>query len=228
MNAETIPTQEQLPISLLNRAAGVMAIAVLLLCHVYLVVCVIATLVLGAQSGLTDADMQHASFLSTRLGLEFHGAVFGGLIFAYGLLNLFSCNAIGLVLALFGFSGILACSERAALQQGVLDGDMRIGCYSYESLECRKMLKLPEQDAPSIYKNPSERRASGYADWYIPVRAKAISEADVALPNTLPGVALLKSPVTLFLHLDELKAKIASQQSELASFEASVEGAIKQ
>lgn len=221
MSTETISNQEQLPTSLIHRVVGAALVGTFLLGLLYLVVCIVSTMVLGMIAGLTETDAQQASFLSFRMGLGYHGFVFGTLFVIFGVLNVLRGSTLGLIMAVLGFVGILATSERVALQQGILDGDLKIGCYSYESLECRTMLKVPTLNAHSIYNTPSELSGAGYADWYTPIRAKSLSESQTALPNTMPGVAFLKSPITLIFHRDELKAKIAAQRAEVAQFQAS-------
>ncbi|BCR26245.1 TPA: hypothetical protein ACKSJR_006115 [Pseudomonas aeruginosa] len=221
MNAETLPNQDQLSNSLPSRLAGAAMAGTILLGLLYFVACIGSTVALGVIGGLTEGDAQQASFLSLRAGLGYHGFVFGSLFVIFGVLNLLRGSVFGLIMAVLGLAGILATSERVALQQGILDGDLKIGCYSYESLECRSMLEVPTLDAPSIYKNPSELRGDGYADWYAPIRAKALSESKTSLPNTVPGVAFLKSPLTLLFYRDELKSKISTQRAEVAQFQAS-------
>lgn len=221
MRADTLPNQDHLPNRLLRRMAGAVMVGTILLGLLYLSACIGSTVTLGVIAGLTEADAQHASFLSYRAGLGFHGFAFGTLFVIIGLLNLIRGSTLGLIIAVIGLAGILATSERVALQQGILDGDLKIGCYSYESLECRSMLEVPTLDAPSIYRNPSELSGDGYADWYVTIRAKALSESKTSLPNTFPGVAFLKSPLTLLVHRDKLIAKISAQRAEVAQFQAS-------
>ncbi len=221
MNAETLPNQDQLPNSLLSRLAGAAMVGTILLGLLYFVACIGSTVALSVIAGLTDGDAQQTSFLSMRAGIGFHGFAFGTLFAIFGVLILLRGRTFGLIMAVLGLGGILAASERVALLQGILDGDLKIGCYSYESLECRSMLKVPTLDAPSIYRTPGELSGHGYADWYAPIRAKALSESKTGLPNTLPGVAFLKSPLTLLYHRDELVTKILAQRAEVAHFQTS-------
>ena len=220
MSTEILPSQEQ-PNSLFQSALGAASLAAILLGLLYLVICVVSTVVLCLMTGLTEADAKQASFLSHRLGLQFHGGAFGVFCVFFGVMNVIRGSYTGFLIALLGIVSILATSERVALQQGILDGDLKIGCYSYESLECRKMLNVPTFNAPSIYNTPSERMGNGYADWYAPIRAKALSDSQALLPNTVPGVAFLKSAVTLPFHLSELKSKIAAQRAEVVAFQES-------
>ncbi|EES7561580.1 hypothetical protein FPF16_005238 [Escherichia coli] len=146
----------------------------------------------------------------------------GGLLALYGLGQLLSLRVAGFFLVVLGMSFIFATSEVSALRQGILDGDMKIGCFSYESLECRKMLKLPEGDGQSIYRNPSQKREGGYAPWYEPIRAHLHTKVTALLPNTIPGVAFLQSPVIAAFHVGKLQNVVEAQRSDVSKFRASV------
>ncbi|CAD0264228.1 hypothetical protein DENIT_20117 [Pseudomonas veronii] len=173
---------------------------------------------------ISETEMLDVSFLAHRFGLQYHGMMAGAVILAFGVMQLATRRILpGLLFLVVGCYVSLATSEVHALRQGLLSGDMRIGCYVYESMECRKMLDLPVGDTKSIYK-AGERGRGGrpeYADWYAPLRDQLKASVGIAFPSTLPGVALLKSPISLF-RLDEMKATLEAQRQELANFRASL------
>jgi len=214
--------QSELPQGPLAKAAGWVALVFMAVSFVYLVICVAASSWLTFQVPITNEDMRNASFLSLRVGMSWHGSVIGGLFALYGLGGLLSLRISGLIPIALGMSAIFATSEVSALRQGVLDGDIKIGCYSYESLECRKQLEVPVDDAQSIFRNPSEMRHGGYAQWYSPIRTAAEARVTAEFPNTVPGVAFLQSPILVIKHMDKLKSLVAAQREEVAQFKATL------
>ncbi|MNG19143.1 hypothetical protein D3C84_1032720 [compost metagenome] len=84
------------------------------------------------------------------------------------------------------------------------------------------MLKLPEGDGQSIYRNPSQKREGGYAPWYEPIRAHLHTKVTALLPNTTPGVAFLQSPVIAAFHVGKLQNVVEAQRSDVSKFRASV------
>ncbi|MBW6122592.1 hypothetical protein KZ843_06755 [Pseudomonas aeruginosa] len=214
--------QEELPQGPLAKAAGLAVVIFMLVAFAYLAICVAASTWLTFQVPITNEDMRNASFLSLRVGVYWHGSVIGGLFALYGLGGLLSLRLSGLIPIVLGLSAIFATSEVSALRQGVLDGDIKIGCYSYESLECRKQLEVPVGDAQSIFRDPSEMRHGGYAQWYEPIRAAAEASVTAEFPNTMPGVALLQSPILVMKHMDKLKSLVAAQREEVARFKATL------
>lgn len=224
MSSET-PSSGMPQQALLTQAEKLMSIFIAcagLLIFAWLAICVIASVWLTFQVPITDEDMRNASFLSTRVGLYWHGSVIGIVAAAFGAMNIVFGRFIGLPMIVIGMSIAFATSEVSALRQGILDGDMKIGCFSYESLECRKMLKLPEGDGQSIYRNPSQKREGGYAPWYEPIRAHLHTKVTALLPNTIPGVAFLQSPVIAAVHIGKLQSLVEAQRSDVSKFRASV------
>ncbi|HDS1768045.1 hypothetical protein NPS42_22460 [Pseudomonas putida] len=220
-----IPSSDMPKQALLTQAEKLMSIVIAtagLLIFAWLAICVLASAWLTFQVPITNEDMRNASFLSPRVGLYWHGSVMGGLLALYGLGQLLSLRVAGFFLVVLGMSFIFATSEVSALRQGILDGDMKIGCFSYESLECRKMLKLPEGDSQSIYRNPSQKREGGYAPWYEPIQAHLHTKVTALLPNTIPGVAFLQSPVIAAFHVGKLQNVVEAQRSDVSKFRASV------
>ncbi len=221
MIAETAQqNQPAVPQGPLAKVAGWATIVFMAVSFVYLAISVAASTWLTFQVPITNEDMRNASFLSLRVGVYWHGSVIGGLLTLYGLGGLLSLRLSGLIPIVLGMSAIFATSEVSALRQGVLDGDIKIGCYSYESLECRKQLEVSVGDAQSIFRDPSKMRHGGYAQWYEPIRTAAEASVTAEFPNTMPGVALLQSPILVMKHMDKLKSLVAEQREEVARFKA--------
>jgi hypothetical protein len=86
------------------------------------------------------------------------------------------------------------------------------------------MLDVPVGSAKSIYSETAKDWDKGniYASWYAPERARFKAAVASPVPSTLPGVALLMSPVTLF-QIDEVKVRLEAQRKELSNFRASVQ-----
>lgn len=221
-----IPSSGMPKQALLIQAEKIMSIVIAaagLLIFAWLAICVLASAWLTFEVPISNEDMKDASFLSSRIGIYWHGAMMGGLIALFGLLKMVVTQRLGGgFLMILGISTIFATSEVSALRQGILDGDMKIGCFTYESLECRKMLKLPEGDGQSIYRNPSQKKEGGYATWYEPIRAHLHTKVTALLPNTIPGVAFLQSPVIAAFHVDKLQNVVEAQRSDVSKFRASV------
>lgn len=198
------------------RAVNSLIIGVFLLAFLYLLACLASSIYLTVQVPISDTDAKSVSFLAPRLGLQYHGLFLGGMIGLLGLGQLLSLRASGLILAVLGLCAIFATSETTALRLGILNGDMKVGCFSYESVECRKMLGLAEGDAKSIYRNGKD--SGEYADWYATVRASMESKVTGALPSTIPGVALLQAPIIATSRLEELKERLQAQKAEVEAY----------
>lgn len=127
--------QAEMPQGPLAKVVGWSIIALMAVSFFYVVVCIAASSWLSFEVPITDEDMRNASFLGLRFGLQWHGAMVGGLFALYGLGELLSLRVSGLLPVALGMSAIFATSEVSALRQGILDGDIKIGCYSYESFE---------------------------------------------------------------------------------------------
>ncbi|HBO5514519.1 TPA: hypothetical protein L4559_003411 [Pseudomonas aeruginosa] len=222
MIAETAQQSQQaeLPKGPMAKIAGWVALVFMAMSFVYLAICIVASSWLTFQVPITDEDMRNASFLSWRIGMHWHGSAFGLLTAFLGVMNLLSGRLFGLTIMVIGMSAVFATSEVSALRQGILDGDLKIGCYSYDSLECRKQLDVPVGDAQSIFRDTSEMRRGGFAQWYEPIRAAADAKVTAAFPNTMPGVAFMQSPILVMKYMDKLKSLVAEQREEVARFKA--------
>jgi uncharacterized membrane protein YesL len=74
--------------------AGMAIAGLLMLVILYLIICVISAISLAVQVPISDAEMLDVSFLSQRLGLQYHGMLFGGLFLAFALLQLVNRNIV--------------------------------------------------------------------------------------------------------------------------------------
>lgn len=209
--------------TLAEKFTSIVIAAAGMLFFTWLAICILASAWLTFQVPITNEDMRDASFLSSRIGFYWHGAVMGGFIALFGALILLVTQRIaGAFLIILGISTIFATSEVSSLRQGILDGDMKIGCFTYESLECRQMLNLPEGEAKSIYRAPSQKREGGYAPWYEPIRTDLNTKVTALLRNTIPGVAFLQSPVIAAFHVGKLQSLVQAQRSDVSTSRASV------
>ncbi|QUG93086.1 hypothetical protein GR140_30435 (plasmid) [Pseudomonas putida] len=224
MITETAQQNEQsrVPGSPFAQAASFAAVFLLAVFFVYLVTCVLASTWLTFQVPISEADLQNASFLSDRLDLQWHGFVLGLMTTFFGVMLVLSRRVIGVAAVVIGLSAIFATSEASALRQGIVAGDMKIGCYTYESVECRDQLDVAIGDAKSLFLDPGKKGSGGYAKWYAPIRAEAVAKSKALIPNTIPGVAFLQSPMLVMHHVDELKALLAAQREEVTHFKAAL------
>uniref|UniRef100_UPI001160EB9E hypothetical protein n=3 Tax=Pseudomonas aeruginosa TaxID=287 RepID=UPI001160EB9E len=92
MIAETAQQNQQaeLPQGPIAKAAGLAFVIFMLVAFSYLAICIGASSWLTFQVPITDEDMRNASFLSWRIGVYWHGTVFGLLIAIFGVMNLLS------------------------------------------------------------------------------------------------------------------------------------------
>lgn len=108
-----------------------------------------------------------------------------------------------------------AGSPTVQLREGVAGGTAKVGCFVWDSKECREMLGVPVNNARSMYLPRAEADRTGevYEDWYLKARGKL--EPNLLL-TTIP---LLKAPYYA-LHTDELNGRLAAQRAEVARFRA--------
>ncbi|KZN20699.1 MULTISPECIES: hypothetical protein [Pseudomonas] len=189
----------------------------------YLHLCLGSYLWLAYAIPLNSDDLANSSWLGTQLGLGYHGLFFGLAIGFVALIRLISGRILGAVLlAYVAVLVIFSTSEYGALRAGVSLGDAKIGCFTYEALECRKMLNISEEGARSIYVDFQDKTVGSgrFAEWYRPLREQLIANTASALPSTAPGTALVLSPFML-LHMAEIRQQIEDQRQEVAKFKAS-------
>lgn len=74
--------------------AGIAIAGLLMLVLLYLIICVFSAISLAVQVPISDAEMLDVSFLSQRLGLQYHGMLFGALFLAFALLQLVNRNIV--------------------------------------------------------------------------------------------------------------------------------------
>lgn len=185
----------------------------------YSIVCLCAYFWISLKVPLNTEDLAVASWLTPRLGLEFHARFFGFALLCFAAAQaLFRSKALAGIFALIGIFTITSTFETGALRLGILQDQAKIGCFTYEALECRKMLTVSEEGAKSIFveKPGAEARSERFAEWYRPVREQFMSN----VTGWVPELSLLKSPF-LIGRTDELREKIELQRKEVAAFRAS-------
>lgn len=108
-----------------------------------------------------------------------------------------------------------AGSPTVQLRESVAGGTAKIGCFVWDSKECRQMLGVPVSNARSMYVPRAEADRTGevYEDWYLKARRKLEPSL---LQTTIP---LLKAPYYA-LNTDELNARLNAQRAEVARFRA--------
>ncbi|RMM39441.1 hypothetical protein QO021_28410 (plasmid) [Pseudomonas amygdali pv. lachrymans] len=190
----------------------------------YLLACIIASTALTVLAPIAPSEIEQISWLVTP-------PVFGPLRW-FLVLGLAGITLKFLLNRSYGISAaaLIACtctvfglSPSASARFGILEGDARIGCYTYESLECRKMLGESFEGARSIYEAENENKQgySRYASWYQGTRRDLESRVKSVLPSSFPYAGFLSSPHTL-LNVSELNVRIRSQRDVLATFRANM------
>ena len=185
----------------------------------YTLACVIAYFWMSQKVPLSDEDIVNASWLTPRIGHGFHGSFFGVILLGFAILHaIFRSKAIAFVAALAAVVLITSSSESGQLRLGILDGQAKIGCFTYQALECRKMLNVSEEGAQSMYAQNGESFAKNekYASWYRPIREQLEAQA-----KGIPQLAFLRGPFLLG-RAEDIRRKVEFQRLELNSFRASL------
>lgn len=185
----------------------------------YSLVCLIAYFWISHKVPLSDEDLANASWLTPRLGLEFHGFFFGVILLGFAIIQaIFHSKARAVVAALVAIVLITSSSESGHLRLGILDGQAKIGCFTYQALECRKMLNVSEEGAQSVYAQNGESFAKNekYASWYRPIREQLEAQA-----KGIPQLAFLRGPFLLG-RAEDIRREVEFQRLELNSFRASL------
>lgn len=106
-------------------------------------------------------------------------------------------------------------SPTVQLRESVAGGTAKIGCFVWDSKECREMLGVPAGNARSMYVPRAEADRTGeiYEDWYLKARGKLEPSL------VLSAIPLVKAPYYA-LHIDELNARMNAQRADVARFRA--------
>lgn len=182
-----------------------------------LVACSACSVALSYVIPISQSDLDNSSWLGfSPMGfshlLKGMGAVFIFMLVMNAIVQRFSAALVSCVVAMFLFG---ASSTGTSLRLGVLQGDARVGCFAYQSLECRKMLGAPIDGAESIYAaNTNGGGEDRYAPWYQAVRASIKSQLRSSTPSAIPGIQFIKSPWIL-AHASEINAKLDEQRASL-------------
>ncbi|SBW84524.1 hypothetical membrane protein [Pseudomonas veronii 1YdBTEX2] len=190
----------------------------------YLLACIIASSALIYLAPIAPSDIKQMSWLVTPPVFGplrwFLVLGFAGITFKFLVTGSYGLSTIALIVCtctVFGFS------PSVSARIGILAGDARIGCYTYESQECRKMLGVAFEGARSIYEtgNENERASSPYASWYQGTRTDFESRVKSLLPSSCPYVGFLSAPYML-VNVSELNVRIQSQRKVLSTFLANM------
>lgn len=192
-------------------------ISLLLSVFTYLVVCIVCSAALSYLVPLSEYDLDNSSWLGlSPLDFNYYVKIIGSLLILTLALSVLirrvaaAALAAFLVIVLFG-----AGSQGNSLRLGVLQGDARVGCFAYKSLECRKMLNAPTQGAPSIFSaHEGARGEAQYASWYQSIRASVKSDLRNSISSAIPGFQLIASP-WLIAHSGVLNTKLETQRAAL-------------
>jgi hypothetical protein len=171
---------------------------------------------------VSTQDLRDASWFFSYTPTDYFSSVVGT-AFALGVL------AVGLVLglvrnsAVYGLLGVICalCLHGLSLpsvqfRQSAGAGTAKIGCYVWDSRECKSMLGVRFDNAPSMYLPRAEADKSGeiYTAWYLKAREGLVS-------STLQAAAPFLSVPYYAFHPDVLNAKLNAQRAEVARFRAS-------
>lgn len=170
---------------------------------------------------VSEQDIRYASWLHYTM-YHYPGVAAGWLFGLFMLVLAFSNLVMGRTLDFLVGLSLAACavvwvSDGVAFRNAVLDDVARVGCFSYEGRECLQMLGIDDPSAPLMYQEPT--KSNGYSShrlWYAEVRSGLPNPA----PIPVPGLAILMAPFDL-ARVDELKARLESQRSEVNAVRAS-------
>ena len=188
----------------------------------YALLCLASAMWMSETITVLDSDLAQSSWnRSFRTAEHVRG------IFAVGLT--ITLALLGAVLGLLKQSWrpvlLAACLGTFVLYDmsstfhvGVASDAVRVGCFNYNSKECRELLNVDASTAPSMYASTAVKKKKGrrqLADWYL-------ADTPPARTNPLfmlPGGMLVTAPYYA-LHIDAINAKLALQRATVAQFKA--------
>ncbi|WP_137188142.1 hypothetical protein [Pseudomonas asiatica] len=222
---EALPEADQslaTPVSPLNKAVRLVLLAVLF----FFAACFVSNCILSYSDVIpvSQYDLDNASWVGlSPLGFAHFINILSVLAALYSLFSIAITQRLlvalvsGLVAACLTVSSLPGNS----LRLGALNGDARIGCFSYQSLECREMLSAPTEGFPSIYSGDQNAVGYGrYAPWFQEVLATVKPKINSNISSAIPGVAFLKAPWIL-AHAAEINATLDAQRDELKRIRSS-------
>lgn len=205
------------PMDTWTTIAGIVMASV---CVIWLAATALSAMWLAYQVPLTGDDLVYASWLpSYTTATHFSGFMawaMGATMLLMGLgMGLAKQSILPVISAVLMLGGLSLNSEELMVRIGIATDTVKIGCFVYETTECRVMLGLPAGKTQSRY------GADGLnAGWYQAARDKAITAnpSDIAL-QSVPGWAFLQAPFYV-TDTEYIKQKVAQQRAALAQFKA--------
>lgn len=197
------------------------SISPLLAVLIYLLVCDYAMMQYAMYPLLTDHDLMYMSFLrrplvsdDSLLTSSIATCVLGlGVVFAIIKRDFF----ILIICCLLSAGILFGRNELAQAQVELYAGNAKIGCYVWNSKECKNMLGLPTSSKDfSMYKDEKTRTFSQEYKKEFASIADSVPSGWYDVILSVPGGAYLMSPLVLF-NSEELKIKIDVQRKELAN-----------
>lgn len=205
------------PIAQWADIAGVVMVSV---CVLWLAVAAVSAMWLAYQVPLTGDDLVSASWLpSYTTATHFSGFMawaMGATMLLMGLaIALAKQSLLPVISSVLILGGLSLNSEELMVRIGIATDTVKIGCFVYETTECRVMLGLPAGKTQSRYGSDGLN-----TDWYQAAREKAITAnpSDIAL-QSVPGWAFLQAPFYV-TDTEALRQKVAQQRSALAQLKA--------
>lgn len=200
--------------------ADIAGVVMVSFCVLWLAVAALSAMWLAYQVPLTGDDLVSASWLpSYTTATHFSGFMawaMGATMLLMGLgVGLAKQSILPVISTVLMLVGISLNSEGLMVRIGIATDTVKIGCFVYETTECRVMLGLPAGKTQSRY------GADGLdAGWYQAAREKAITAnpSDIAL-QSVPGWAFLQAPFYV-TDTESIKQKVAQQRAALAQFKA--------
>ncbi len=194
--------------------------AAAILFGLWLALCVASTIYLSHRAPLTELDFAKTSWLSSPTDALYLSGTLSISFMLIGLTitcaGLFATRqpltvVIGLAIAVVAY---YAGDKAHTVRIGILNGNIKIGCYVWQMRECHDMLGLSTQSLPSRY-TPAHVDKIGdmEAPWY---REKVI-RLEWNRWYALPVTAFIAAPLDA-MHADHLQALIDAQRNQVQAY----------
>lgn len=197
---------------LLREAISILVIA-------WIGLCAISVLYLGYRVPLNELDLAKASWITSPTDASYLrgvlGAVFvlvGSMLALAGLISRsWTAAAVGLIVAAGAHFGT---DMTHTVRMGLLNGNIKIGCYVWEMRECHEMLGLDTSSLPSRYAVKGVVEPGGlYAPWY----QKRLDNLEWNRWYSWPPTAFLVAPLHIG-DVDRLQALLRDQRGQVQAY----------